>query len=86
MSYIDNTETTESKMRRLNPIFRKNASAKWSICTYPDLNKEFARLEKLSNTELSELMVGIDTDTSSRVVKNLVSRKINDILHTRSAA
>lgn len=86
MSYIDNTETTESKMRFLIPSFRKNASAKWSICTHPEMNKEYARLEKLSDTELSELMDGMDTDTSSRVVKNLVSRKINEILNSRIAA
>ena len=73
-------------MRRLNPIFRKNSCAKWDIMTHPDLNKEYARLEKLSNLELSELMDGMDTDTSSRVVKNLVSRKISEILNSRIAA
>jgi len=79
-------KTKESKMRRLNPIFRKNSCAKWDIMTHPDLNKEYARLEKLSNLELSELMDGMDTDTSSRVVKNLVSRKISEILNSRIAA
>ena len=66
--------------------FRKNSCAKWNIASHPELNKEYARLEKLSDLELSELMDGMETDSSSRVVKNLVSRKINEILTTRGAA
>ncbi len=73
-------KTTENNMS-----FRKNSCAKWNIMSHRELNKEYARLEKLNDLELSELMDGMDTDSSSRVVKNLVSRKIEDILHTRSA-
>jgi DNA phosphorothioation-dependent restriction protein DptG len=79
-------KTTESKMRRLNPTFRKNSCRKWDILSQTEMNEEYARLEKLSDTELSELMDGMDTDTSAKFVKNLVSRKINEILTTRGAA
>ena len=74
-------KTTEN-----NLPFRKDSCAKWNISSHRELNKEYARLEKLNDLELSELMDGMDIDSSSRVVKNLVSRKIEDILHTRSAA
>ena len=73
-------------MRRLNPTFRKNSCRKWDILSQTEMNEEYARLEKLSDTELSELMDGMDTDTSAKFVKNLVSRKINEILTTRGAA
>ena len=64
---------------------------KFTINTNADRSREYARLEKLNEQQLLFLLDRAQNDQQgcfarSRLMRNLMIFKIEDILHTRSAA